>query len=75
MIAVKAICDNDTRRFSIDPALKFAGLKDEILTRFGLSADNLKLKFKDDEGGTSQRFPAVCLIFLELSIRPRDWSG
>merc|ERR1719248_432696 len=46
MIAVKAICDNDTRRFSIDPALKFAGLKDEILTRFGLSADNLKLKFK-----------------------------
>ena len=54
MIAVKAICDNDTRRFSIDPALKFAGLKDEILTRFGLSADNLKLKFKDDEGGTSQ---------------------
>ena len=61
MIAVKAICDNDTRRFSIDPALKFAELKDEILTRFGLSADNLKLKFKDDEGGTSEHAFLLCV--------------
>jgi len=50
MIAVKAIFGDDVRRFSIDPALKFAGLKEEVKTRFGISADNLMMKFKDDEG-------------------------
>jgi hypothetical protein len=50
MIAVKAVHGGDTRRFAYDPALKFAGLKEEVKARFGLTDDNLKLTFKDDEG-------------------------
>jgi hypothetical protein len=78
-IAVKAICGDDVRRFSIDPTMRFAGLQDEVKTRFNLSEDSLKLKFKDDEGGAPLLFLCVVssivssialYLLLNLSMLP-----
>jgi peptidoglycan hydrolase-like protein with peptidoglycan-binding domain len=88
---VKAICGDDVRRLSIDPTMRFAGLQDEVKTRFNLSEDSLKLKFKDDEGelclvSTDEELgeavkiaaslkPPILRVHIEIVVEGKQRSG